>query len=56
MTAINIALEDDNWEQTYEMLQSTDIALSALIDDCAPTYHEQLREMRSEKVEAGIKT
>ena len=53
MTAVNIALEDDEWEPTYEMLKSPVISLTALVGDCAPTYHEQLKEMRNDKREEG---
>uniref|UniRef100_H2Z719 Ras GTPase-activating-like protein IQGAP1 n=1 Tax=Ciona savignyi TaxID=51511 RepID=H2Z719_CIOSA len=51
VTAVNIALEDDEWEQTYELLKHNDIALASLTSECASTYHDQLREMREEKLE-----
>uniref|UniRef100_H2Z718 IQ motif containing GTPase activating protein 3 n=1 Tax=Ciona savignyi TaxID=51511 RepID=H2Z718_CIOSA len=55
VTAVNIALEDDEWEQTYELLKHNDIALASLTSECASTYHDQLREMREEKLEEGLK-
>ncbi|XP_076802630.1 ras GTPase-activating-like protein IQGAP1 isoform X2 [Clavelina lepadiformis] len=54
VTAVNIALDDDDWEQSYEMLRHTDIALSALVNECAQTYHEQLKEVRNERLEEGF--
>ena len=53
MTAVNIALEEDDWQQTYEMLKCSDLALAALVGECAQTYHEQLKEVRSERLEEG---
>nr|XP_018671818.1 IQ motif containing GTPase activating protein homologue isoform X1 [Ciona intestinalis] len=54
VTAVNIALEDDDWEQTYELLKHNDIALASLTSECASTYHDQLKEMREEKLEEGM--
>jgi len=53
VTAVNIALEGDDWEQTYEMLRHTDVALASLTPECAQTYDEQLKEMRAEKLNEG---
>lgn len=53
MTAVNLAIEDEDWEQTYEMLKQPDIALAALTAECAQTYHEQLKEIRTDKIDEG---
>ena len=53
MTAVNIALEDEDWQQTWEMLKCNDLALAALVTECAESYHEQLKEIRAERLEEG---
>jgi len=49
---VNIALEGDDWETTYEMLRHNDISIDSLIPECGQTYHEELAGMRKEKAEA----
>lgn len=53
VTAVNIALEDDDWEQSYKLLRLPDLGLAYTIPECAQTYHEQLQEIRNEKLEEG---
>nr|CAB3256707.1 IQ motif containing GTPase activating protein homolog [Phallusia mammillata] len=55
VTAVNIAIEDEDWEQTYGLLRHTDIALASLTMECAQTYHEQLKEVRTENLDEGLK-
>ena len=53
VTAVNIALEDADWNQTYEMLKCNDLALAALVSECGQSYHEQLKEIRAERLQEG---
>nr|XP_039271363.1 ras GTPase-activating-like protein IQGAP1 isoform X2 [Styela clava] len=55
VTAVNIAVEGDDWEQTFELIRHQDLGLSYTIPECAQTYHEQLQEIREDKVEEGCK-
>ena len=54
VTAVNIAIEGEDFEQTYGLLQHSDLGLSYTIPECAETYHDQLQEMRNDKIEEGM--
>jgi len=53
VAAVNMSLDDPDYEQTYEMLRHQDIAIAALTPECASSYHEQLIDMKREKIEEG---
>ncbi len=53
VAAVNMAIDDSEWEECYEMLKHPDLPLTALTFECGSTYYDTFKMIKDEKAQQG---